>query len=396
MGYFCNVCERVTTDKNLFCMRVDCPPKAKPIWGAGQFIGDTKITRLLNITKSGVYYEALRGEQLVILKASFNNPERLSAEAKLLNSIAQERAQGMRPSLLARGLQVHRLRHYPDPYPGIPKLLPAYQNAARETFPFGVAMVNGQEVYFWVAEHFNGVSLREYLTKTPQPWFINAAWVVMRLARIVDMLHRKLNMVHLALNPDAVWVMEDTDGRLRPVLMDYGLVVKVGDKIDLSSLYRSADNTYLPPELIFDEERLDERNAKAQPSYDIYQLGLLFYEMLAGKPRFLREGLTDTIIRQNVYDNNTNGIQSLNRSDIENLSKYSPLDRIVQKMIAHDFNQRANVSAAQVVDNLRSVVGEIPAEPVPRTLGRIVAWIVAIGLLLLLLTLLMAVVVVTA
>jgi hypothetical protein len=65
-------------------------------------------------------------------------------------------------------------------------------------------------------------------------------------------------------------------------------------------------------------------------------------------------------------------------------------------MIAHDFNQRANVSAAQVVDNLRSVVGEIPAEPVPRTLGRIVAWIVAIGLLLLLLTLLMAVVVVTA
>lgn len=393
MGYFCNVCERVTTDKNLFCTRMDCPPKAEPIWGAGQLIGDTKITRLLNITKTAVYYEALRGEETVILKASVNKlcHERLRAEAQLLAEIARLRDRRMRPSFFARVLQIHRLRHYPDPYPGIPKLLSAYQSASREAFPFGAAVINGQEVYFWVAEHINGVSLREYLTKTPQPWFINAVWVIMRLGRILHMLHQEVPMVHLALNPDAVWVLEDTHGRLRPMLMDYGFVVKPGGKIDLSGLYRFTDNTYIPPELIFQEDKLDQRAVAAHPSYDVYQLGLLLHEMLAGKPRFLRERLPDTIIRHNVAANITNGVKSLNRNDIESLSQYRSLGGITQTMIAHDRQQRANINAAQMVDNLRNIVGEIPREPVPRSLGRVLAWIVAIGLLLLMLTLLMAV-----
>lgn len=394
MSHFCNVCERVSPDKNLFCVRFDCPIRAEPIWGAGQLMGDSKIVRLLNITRTAVYYEGKRGDESLILKVSVDNRchERLKAEARLLAEIARKRDRRMKPSPLARLFKVHHLRHYADPYPGIPVLFPAYQGAKRDEFPFGAAVIEGQDVCFLVLEHMQAASLREYLSKTPQPWFINAVWIIMRLARILHMMHHSFHALHLNLNPESVWIREDTRGNLRPVLMDFGMVLKAGTGIDLQWLYRFTNNAYIPPELIFDENQVDKRTPPSDHIHDLYGLGMLLYEMLAGKPRFTYERLPDQIVRDYVRTNTTNGnIKNLDRKDIIAIERYRPLVGVAQKLIEHDKTRRPNLSAEQIAASLRKITGEIPQEPVPRSLSRVVAWIVLIGLLLMLITLLMAV-----
>jgi serine/threonine-protein kinase len=101
-----------------------------------------------------------------------------------------------------------------------------------------------------------------------------------QLARGLDELHRR-GIVHRDVKPSNV--LFDTDGRA--ALSDFGLARAV----DSTRLTREGQLLgtphYLAPELI--------EGAEATPASDVYALGCLLYECVAGAPPFATRRLTE-------------------------------------------------------------------------------------------------------
>lgn len=398
MSYICSHCERTAPDKNLFCTEVYCPLRTEAIIGAGQLVGDARIIRSLHVTKTATFYEARRGDEQVILKLAHQGCEKqLQAEAHLLRDITLDRLRKNRPSGLSRIFRLHYLTAKSDPHPGIPTLLPAYRRGELVEFPHGLAVIHQREVCFLVLEFVQGIPLREYLADTPQPWFFNVAWLVMRVARILDLLNGQFKVLHGKLNPDAIWVYEDDQGYLRPVLMDFGMVIPINQLIEKDNilwLHLHSENAYIPPEIIArDLSQMPKEKLHSTHQMDVYGLGLLLYEMLAGKPRFTHRLLRESTVRRNVK---ANVINPLRRKDVEMLTAYEPLLRIAEAATRPDPTKRAPSDAGTLYTFLQEKVGRIPPEKVPTTIAQSVAWVVVVSLLLACLVLLAGVAVMPA
>ncbi|XXY55090.1 protein kinase [Sorangium sp. So ce269] len=152
--------------------------------------------------------------------------------------------------------------------------------------------------FFLVLEYVRGTTLHEIIRRGPMP-AARAALIARQLAAALDATHA-MNIVHRDLKPRNVMVVEPHGDLVK--LIDFGLA-----KVSVDQLRRSAAApesvrmglepesrpgrlttagvifgtiAYLAPESALGMDFVDERA-------DLYALGLIFYEMLAGKHPFL-------------------------------------------------------------------------------------------------------------
>jgi serine/threonine-protein kinase len=272
MYRFCERCERETHDGNLWCQDPDCPAeRGYTLLQYGDYLGDLKVTKFVRVWRTAALYEAEREGQPVMLKvanAGDFNAERLRREATLLSSISPQRTS-------MRG----RLRSFmPTTRPQVPVSLPPYPYRSQRSY--GEISFRGEVKIFSVFEHVEGKVLADILLETPQLWHTHAAWIAITLARSLRPLAAR-NLCHLSLTPDVILLEFDEDGVPRPTLMDLGFVLDVHQSELIPQGSMLWEPAYTAPELL-----AKSPNGALSLAADVYSLGMIFYEMLAGHPGF--------------------------------------------------------------------------------------------------------------
>jgi len=339
---YCERCRRVTMDGNLWCQDRDCPAEqGYPVFSYGDHLGDLKITKLITVWRTAAVYESLRGRQTVWLKVAHADPEsedRLKREAAFLKSIGG--AAG-KPSLL------QRLR--PDPYPIHLRLLPPYPTPSKRLH--GEISYLGEPKVYAVLQPVGGSLLSDLVLETPQVWHYEAAWVTVTLARALRPLASR-SLAHLSLTPNMVMVGVDAEGHWHPTLLDFGWLLDGNvDGAYLAGLIPRFAPAYTAPEL------LAGRGAGQGLAADTYSLGLILYEMLAGRPAFEPYLKRDDQVRRVVAQNPSP--PPIDRPELE----ASGVVKMVARAIAPT-DRYPNVS--QLAKALTSVYGSPPeSRPLP-------------------------------
>lgn len=292
------------------------------VFDYGEWLGDIQVVRLLRVSSTAAIYEARRGDEKALLKVAHDGcQDPLRSEAVLLSQLM------------------------PLPkHVALPTLEPAYAQQNLKERPYGKITYQGVDRYYLVFKHVEGEFLRDALRKNPQPWYQHAAWMVISLASAVTYLHQKTGRLHLNLSPDVVFVRTDQDGIPRPVLLDLGM--------EPDQVRQHGFGAYTAPELA---------HAQAAQSTDVYGLGLILYEMLAGQPVFPAGQTQRAEAAAAVMDP---ARPPLNRTDL------APEARaIVERAISYRAEDRQPDPGALRRD-LEAKFGKVPAERTRRLLSR--------------------------
>jgi serine/threonine protein kinase len=325
MKRVCTRCERISTDGNLWCQNRDCPSGTLTVvFDYGECLGDMEITSLLRVFRMSSVYEAKRGKDQILLKVAHDGcQEQLKLEATTLARLSE--------------IQQH---------PMLPVLLPAYQYAEGKQRPYGKTVFQDETKYYTTFQYVKGVFLRDMLQRNPQPWYQHASWMTVALADALAFLHVKGDRLHLNINPDHVLVRTDKQGIPRPVLLDLGLVAEP-TAVNQAWVKDYALPAYTPPEL------LERAASTATVASDVYGLGLLLYEMLAGHPAYKFKMQRDDDVRHAVRTTNP---PPLNRSDLaEDITGivYQAIDKVPS---------RRQPDIRSFAKQLRKKFGEVPPE----------------------------------
>ncbi|MBM4423807.1 MAG: hypothetical protein FJ030_10490 [Chloroflexi bacterium] len=359
MNRFCERCERVTNDGNLWCERVDCPAEEGfPVLVYGEYLGDLKVLKLLRVWRTAALYEAQRGKETVLLKVAHKGDdceERLKREAIALDSLADK---PFGPVAFIRSF-------VPTPRPMLPAPLPPYPVPSKR--PYGEISFRGETKFYSVFQHAQGKFLSDLMLENPQIWHYQAAWIITAVADSLRPLVAQ-NKSHLCLSPDMILVDTDSEGHLRPLLLDLGFIV--GDN-EIESIYNWAklcEPAYTAPELLN-----AKRPKSVNTSADVFSLGAILFEMLAGKAAFESKLQRDDQIREIVTQHR--GSLPVERPELE----HAGVVKIVEQAIAPSGRYR---NVTELANALAAVYSRPPAEkrPVPR---RLYVLIVIFGIVLL-------------
>jgi serine/threonine protein kinase len=273
MKRICQRCHVISQDFNLWCQEKYCPAEnATEIFDNGDWFGPIEIIQPIVITRSAIIYHASRrGSGEILLKvANAGCEEKLRLEARAFLQLANT-----------------------GQHPLLPVLLPAHAQGTTEQYPYGWTVIEGRVKYYEVFKFIDGTILRDLLLQNPQPWFQHVGWIILSIADVIFYLH-KAGKLHLCLNPEIVLVRFDRQGYPRPMLLDLGLAY-AGPNIH--ELWNENYNlpAYTAPEIA-------NRNGGVGPGTDVYGLGLLLYEMLAGHPAYEYHLRKDEAILRSVLD----------------------------------------------------------------------------------------------
>lgn len=268
MQQVCLHCQRRAPAGSLWCQETFCAADDKPLlFEPGEILGEITIDRAVAVLRTGVVYAAERpiagGSQPVLVKVAHSGShERLKREAAFLAELQ------------------NRTRRGGPAHPALPLLLPAHTQAPLAAYPYGKVVAAGSVFYYTVFRHAAGEPLRQALLSNPQPWYQSAGWLALAVADAVALMHAA-GLLHLGLSPECILVRFDRLGLPRPLLLDLGACA-VGDGLERAWLPAYTPPAYIAPELL---ERGSGRLA-AGAAADVYGLGLLLYEMLAGQSPF--------------------------------------------------------------------------------------------------------------
>jgi serine/threonine-protein kinase len=161
-----------------------------------------------------------------------------------------------------------------------------------------------------------------------------AVRLVSEVARAIQAAHRS-GLIHRDLKPANILVTLDDAGRRQPYVVDFGLAQDQSEESLTRTGMISGTPSYLSPEQA-QGEALDRRS-------DVYSLGIVLYELLAGQPPFVGPTPAGTLVR-------------ILQEDAPRLRKIAPavpqdLDTIVMKCIEKDPARRYD-SARALADDL--------------------------------------------
>jgi eukaryotic-like serine/threonine-protein kinase len=152
-----------------------------------------------------------------------------------------------------------------------------------EILDFG-ATPDGQP--YFIMEYLTGEALSEHVARGPIP-AAEVMAIADQMCRALSAAHAK-GIVHRDLKPHNVQIIE-RDGKMMVKILDFG-VAKILAAPDGSQSVKTRTGSlmgtplYMSPEQCKGAGLLDHRT-------DIYSLGVMIFEMLAGRPPFMAEGI---------------------------------------------------------------------------------------------------------
>ncbi len=300
------------------------------VFDYGETIGELNIVKPLTVLRSSTIYEAERGSEKVLLKVAHESfQERLKREAIFLMQLQQSK-------------KLH---------PMLPNLLPAHTQADITQHPYGKTVFNEQTIYYCIFTFIEGDFLNNILLKNPQPWYQHAGWIAISLADVIALMHQAQKL-HLSLSPESILIRYDKAGIPRPVLMDLGSVTEP------ANIRQNWNRHYVPPAYIA-PEMLGRTGGKVGPATDVYGLGLVLYEMLAGRPTYSYRLRPDEDIYRDVLDAEP---AQINRADLQNVPQ------IANRAISKDYQSR-QPDIVKLAQELLSVFPPVPKEPKDRRIN---------------------------
>jgi serine/threonine protein kinase len=325
MKRICQRCNVISQDFNLWCQEKYCPAEnATEIFDNGEWFGLIEIIQPIVITRSAIVYQAKRGEEQILLKiANVGCEDKLRKEAQAFLQLAKA-----------------------GQHPLLPVLLPAHPQGSVQYHPYGWTVIEGRVKYYEVFKFAEGTILRSLLLRNPQPWYQHAGWIILSIADVVYYLHRA-GKFHLCINPDTVLVRFDKQGVPRPMLLDLG-ISDAGQNIH--EMWNENYNlpAYTAPEIA-------DGSGRVGPATDVYGLGMLLYEMLAGRPAYEYHLKKDETVRKGVLQGN---FKPTSRIDLRNIPQ------ITEQAISAQYNQRFP-DVLTFANALRPNFPMIPAEKKP-------------------------------
>jgi hypothetical protein len=205
---------------------------------------------------------------------------------------------------------------------------------------------------YFAQEYCPGGSLAARLDGTPRPPG-EAAGLVEALARAADAAHRA-GVVHRDIKPGNVLLAAGGE----PKLADFGLAKLIGADGPTRTGAVLGTPAYMAP------EQADGRVKEIGPATDVYALGVLLYELLAGRPPFKAPSAAETLAQVIAAD--PPPVQPACPRDLE---------AIVRKCLEKD-PARRYASAAELADDLRRFREGRPVVPRPAgPVARLWQWV---------------------
>ncbi len=231
----------------------------------GQQIGSYRIERLLEEGGMGAVFEAM-------------HPEigRRAAVKVLRRSFARD------PEFAARFLNEARAANLV----GHPNIV--------EIFEFGRLP---DETPYIIMEFLSGQSLASRLRQTPPPSLADSLEWCRQIAHAITAAHEK-GIVHRDLKPENVFLVPDPvhAGGLRVKILDFGIAkLRPEQSAGGASVTRAGTTmgspAYMAPEQCYELGQVGDRA-------DVYALGIILYELIAGRPPFLAELPAEVLVMQ--------------------------------------------------------------------------------------------------
>jgi serine/threonine protein kinase len=208
-------------------------------------------------------------------------------------------------------------------------------------FSHGTTRGVGGDAHYLVMPLLEGVELRHLIGAPMEP--TRAVTLILQLLDALSLAHGR-SVVHRDLKPENVFVIRDADGREQVQLVDFGLakVAEAGPSYRALTAFGQVFGTpsYMSPEQCRGEV-VDARS-------DIYAVGIMLYELLAGRPPFVSD-LPVVLVGMQVHD------------EPPPLPEQIPigLRQVVASMLVKDRTQRVQ-SASAAIDALRAALGQSP------------------------------------
>jgi tRNA A-37 threonylcarbamoyl transferase component Bud32/tetratricopeptide (TPR) repeat protein len=212
---------------------------------------------------------------------------------------------GMAEVYLARDIRLNRrvaiklLRADLGAALGSERFLREIDIASRLTHPHILTLFeagNTSGRLFYVMPYVEGESLRQRLTRERYLSIDDAIAITRAVAGALDYAHRA-GVIHRDIKPENILLARDpAGGPVHPLVADFGIARAVnaagGERLTQTGLALGTP-AYMSPEQASADQRLDSRG-------DIYSLGCVAYEMLAGAPPFTGPSAQAVLARHSV------------------------------------------------------------------------------------------------
>jgi class 3 adenylate cyclase len=173
---------------------------------------------------------------------------------------------------------------------GADRFLHEIRVSAKLTHPNIVALYDSGEangVLYYVMPLLHGETLREVITRERQLPVDRAIEIIRNVAKGLDHAHRQ-GVIHRDIKPENIFLHEG-----QPVILDFGIALALAtagaDRLTQAGSFLGTP-AYMSPEQAAGDRDLDVRA-------DVYALGCVLYEMLAGDPPFTGSNLQSVIAK---------------------------------------------------------------------------------------------------
>ncbi len=181
---------------------------------------------------------------------------------------------------------------------GAERFLREIRTAARLQHPHIVPLHDSGEVsgfLYYVMPYLEGASLRDWLTREPQLGLEQALQITREVADALEYAHG-LGFVHRDIKPENILISAGTGAAGHALVTDFGIAKALtdagGDNLTETGLAVGTPS-YMSPEQAAADRIIDGRA-------DLYALGCVLYEMLAGHPPFQGRTARELLARHSL------------------------------------------------------------------------------------------------